>query len=169
MQLLAASLHRLMIFYLLSAISQLVDTAAMRTAAERVVASLRNRVFSALMRADVATIEAVPVGDLLSRLYVDAQTMQRELVDEVSELVQGLVEGVVATIMLYVISPSLPVCFLVAVPLSVLAAWLYGNRTARLAHQFSERAAAATATVSELLSGARQIKRRARRRMPTHT
>lgn len=152
------AIRRLVVCYALYALSLFLETATLRVAAERIVASLRRRVFSSLIRSDIAMVEKAPVADLISRLSTDTQMLQRVLVDDFANLIQGVIEATVATVMLFVLSPPLALYFSFAIPLSLLAAWLYGSRTSRLAKQFSERVAESNAIASELLTGIRQIK-----------
>lgn len=154
--------RRLLLVYLFGAVCRLSEVALMHFAAERVVYTLRKRVFSAMVRSDVATLDATTTGDLLSRLSNDVSVMQTIMTEEVVKLLQGGLEAAVCCTMLFVICPSLAAAGFVVVPLSVLAGLYYGNRTATFSESATTAFARASHVAEEQLSGIRIVKSFAR-------
>lgn len=152
----------LLALYAAGAACRLAEVLLMRDAAERIVYSLRVRVFSALVRSDVATLDAAPVGDLLSRLSADTTALQRVLTDDVVRLLQGALEAAAAAVVLLGLSRRLGALVLASAPLSVGAGVLYGARAARVAREVSTGFARANAVAAEQLGGIRIVKSFAR-------
>lgn len=138
--------------------TKFAEVALVRRAGERVVANLRSRVFSALVRSDVATLDKSSTGELLSRLSSDTTVLQRVLTDDFVKLMQGALETLVGCIMLFVLCKPLALFVYLTVPLTVSAGMWYGNRTARLAKQVSEAFARASQVAAEQLDGIRIVK-----------
>ena len=134
----------------------------MRIAGERVVASLRRKVFSTIIRSDVATLEKSSTGELVSRLSADTIALQRVMTTDVVQLLQGFLETCVACAMLLILcKPLAPIIFIV-VPMSVLAGMRYGYHTAKLAKSLSSALAQASAVATEQMDGIRIVKSFAR-------
>ena len=148
--------------YVIGACMQMVEVALMRIAGERVVASLRSRVFSSIVRADVETLDKSTTGDLMSRLSSDTTALQRVMTTDVVKMLQGALETLVACIMMAILSRQLAVMVYFMVPLSVFAGVLYGNRTSHLAKAVSTSLANASQVANEQLNGIKIVKSFAR-------
>lgn len=149
----------LLIFtYVGSAVLNFTEVTLMRIAAEKIAISIRTRVFSSLVRADIATLDASPVSDFVSRLSTDTAVLQRVIADDVAKVIQGFTELVVALGVLFWLSTSLALITAISIPITVITASIYGSRTAPLARSFSNATANASATASEVLTGIRTVK-----------
>lgn len=148
----------LVLCYTFSSILQMIDTVLLKTASERVVITIRKRVFRSLIRADISVFDTVPVSDFVSRLSTDTVVLQRVLSDDVSKIIQGFTEILVALILLFWLSIRLASILTVCIPISVAAALFYGARTAAYARDFSSATAGASSTASEFLTGIRTVK-----------
>lgn len=154
--------RRLLLFYLIGALCRLADVALMRVAGETIVASLRTRVFSKIIRADVAELDSTTTGELMSRMSSDTTALQRVMTDDVVKLLQGGLEALVGCVMLFVLCRKLAVIVYLTVPLTAGAGVFYGNRTADLAKKVSTAFANASGVASEQLNGIRIVKSFAR-------
>lgn len=148
----------LVICYAWSSILQMIDAVLLKTASERVVITIRKRVFSSLIRADISVFDSVSVSDFISRLSTDTVVLQRVLSDDVSKILQGFTEILVALILLFWLSIRLASILTVCIPIGIAAAMFYGARTAAYARDFSSATAGASATASEFLTGIRTVK-----------
>lgn len=148
----------LIISYFGSSLLQMAETVLLKKSAAKIVSTIRNRLFSSLIRADIALLDSLPVSDFVSRLSTDTVVMQRVIADDVSKIIQGLTEVAVALTILFWLSAHLASILVICIPISLVAASLYGARTAVFAREFSSANANASATASEFLSGVRTIK-----------
>lgn len=153
---------RLAIIYMIGAFFRLGEVSLMRIAGERIVASLRRRVFSKIVRSDVATLESTTTGELLSRLSSDTIALQRVMTDDVVKLTSGFLETLVGFSMLFLINVRLAAIVSFTLPLSVFAGIFYGGKTAKMAKGLSATLAKASQVASEQLNGIRIVKSFAR-------
>lgn len=149
---------RLLILYCLGALSRFAEVALVRRAGERIVAQLRARLFSAMVRADVAALDRTSTGDMLSRLSVDTAALQKVFTKDIIQLLQGVFEAIVACCLLFALCRVLSFLVYVTIPVSVGAGIWYGGRTAKMAKAVSEASAQASQVAGEQLGGVRIVK-----------
>jgi ATP-binding cassette subfamily B protein len=124
---------------------------------ERVVADVRQAVFSRVLGLDVGFFETTRTGEIISRLTSDTALLQ---VVVGSTLAVALRTGLLVAggiTMLAVTSPKLTGLVLVGTPLVVVPLWLLGYRVRRLSRASQDRIADIGAFVDEVLHGIRTV------------
>ena len=124
---------------------------------ERVVTSLRDRLYSHLLGLDASFHDNNRSGELISRLTSDIELLRYVLMFSVSGLLTGATITIGAITMLFITSPQLAFYVLIAIPLAVLPSILGGRRLRTLARAGQDRIADANAVASETLSAVRTV------------
>ncbi len=129
---------------------------------ERVVADLRNRLYSHLVSLDQSFFERTRSGELVSRLTADTELLRSVVGSSMSVALRSVVMVLGSVAMMVFTSPHLAAFTLVGIPLFVLPLVLGGRRLGRLSRQSQDRVADANALASEALGAIRTVQSHAR-------
>ncbi len=124
---------------------------------ERVIASLRDRLYTHLLGLDAGFHDRHRSGELVSRLTSDIELLRYVLMFSLSGLLRGATMMIGAVTMLFVTSPQLALYVLLAIPMAVMPSILGGKRLRILARTGQDRIADANAVASETLSAVRTV------------
>ena len=119
---------------------------------ERVVADVRNSVFSHLLSLSTEFFERVRTGELLSRLTADTTLVQTVIGSSASFALRSIVMALGALVMMAVTSPKLTAIAFLSVPLVLVAIILMGRRVRGLSRAAQDRIAETSALASEVLN-----------------
>ena len=119
---------------------------------ERVVADVRNSVFSHVLSLSSEFFERVRTGELLSRLTADTTLVQTVVGSSASFALRSLVMAIGALVMMAVTSPKLTALAFLSVPLVLVAIILMGRRVRGLSRAAQDRIAETAALASEVLN-----------------
>jgi subfamily B ATP-binding cassette protein MsbA len=129
---------------------------------ERVIADLRTRLYAHLQSMPLRFFANVRVGELISRLGNDVQTIQEAVTSTLLSLLSQTIMFVGGIIIISVMAPGLTLLMLAVVPLAVLAMVVLGRFIRRLSKQYQDGLAETTGTAEEALAGVRIVKSFAR-------
>ena len=118
------------------------------TLGERIVADLREEVFSHLVSLSLAYFDAAKTGELISRLTADTTQLKAAVGASVSVALRNLVLFFGATAMMVVTSPRLSAFVLGAIPVIVLPLYGFGRAVRRRSRAAQDTLADATAYAS---------------------
>ena len=124
---------------------------------ERVVAGLRNDLFSHLIEMPAAFFADRRTGELTSRLAADVGTLQTVMSHQISEFLRQLLFLVGGVVLLTLTHPILTATTLAVVPLVVGTAWVCGRRLRRASTAVQDQIAEATAVAEEAFSQIRTV------------
>jgi ABC transporter, permease/ATP-binding protein len=124
---------------------------------ERVVADLRNRLYSHLVGLDQTFFERNRSGDLVSRLSADTELLRNLVGSTMSVAVRSTVMVLGSVVMLVVTSPRLAAWTLLGIPVFVLPMVLGGRRLQKISRQSQDRVADANALAAEALGAIRTV------------
>ena len=128
------------------------------TAGERIVATLREDLYRAIVAQEIAFFDERRTGELVSRLASDTTILQSTVTANVS---MGLRHAVAITgglgFLLYT-SPRLTVLMLAVVPAVVVAGTIYGRRIRRLSRRVQDALAEASQVAEESIAGIRTVR-----------
>jgi ATP-binding cassette subfamily B protein len=127
------------------------------TLGERIVADLREDVFSHLVALSPAYFDRAKSGELISRLTADTTQIKAAVGASVSIALRNLVLFLGATAMMVVTSPRLSAFVLGAIPVIVLPLYGFGRAVRRRSRMAQDTLADATAYASELLGAVRVL------------
>ncbi|MGD2122050.1 MAG: ABC transporter transmembrane domain-containing protein [Gemmatimonadota bacterium] len=119
---------------------------------ERVVATLRQDLFKALVYQPPGFFDNRRVGELTSRISSDTGLLQGVLRFGVPELIRQGVFLVGALFLVTVTHPQLTLATLVAIPFTAVVGWLLGRRVRRLSTSIQDRLAAAVSRAEQVFT-----------------
>ena len=131
-------------------------------AAEQVVTQLRQDLYAALVRQEIAFFDAHRTGELTNRLASDTTVLQSMVTVNVSMALRHGVMGAGALVILLFTSWKLTLFMVMVVPVVVVIAKTYGRSIRRKSREVQDRLAEATEVAEESLSGIRTVRAFAR-------
>lgn len=129
---------------------------------EKVVASLRRRLFDHLLALDMAFYDRSRSGELVSRLSADSEQIRSMVGSSLSIALRSLVTLAGSAVMLVATSPRLAAMAAFGIPLVVLPIVLFGRRVQAVSQESQERIAEANARAAETLSAMSTVRSYAR-------
>jgi ATP-binding cassette subfamily B protein len=129
---------------------------------ERVVADLRERLYSHLLGLDPAFFETTRSGELVSRLSADTELLRSLVGSSVSVALRSFVMVLGSIGMMFVTSPRLATYTMVGIPLFVAPIVIGSRRLQKMSRQSQDRVADANALASEVLGNIRTVQSHAR-------
>ncbi|PCH35770.1 hypothetical protein WOLCODRAFT_107830 [Wolfiporia cocos MD-104 SS10] len=123
---------------------------------QRIVARLRERMYTAALQQDVDYVERGE-GDVLSRLTVDASIVGDSLTQNLSDGLRAVIMSSAGLGAMFYVSPQLTLLMLTIVPPVSLAAVFYGRYLKRLSNQTQEALGDLTKIATETLSALRTV------------
>jgi len=119
---------------------------------ERVVADVRNEVFSHVLSLSPEFFERARTGELLSRLTADTTLVQTVVGSSASFALRSLVMALGALVMMAVTSPKLTALAFLGVPVVLVSIIVLGRRVRGLSRAAQDRIADTSALASEVLN-----------------
>jgi ATP-binding cassette subfamily B protein len=127
------------------------------TLGERVVADLRERVFSHLTTLSPAFFDKAQTGEIVSRLAADTTQIKSAVGATASVALRNVILGFGALVMMVVTSPKLSGLVIAAIPVIVLPLVAFGRSVRRKSRQAQDTLADATAYASEQIGAVRTL------------
>lgn len=157
--------HELIIWgiaIIVAGLARLALSAVRRLVAGRVSLAvevdLRDGLYGALQRLELAFFDRQQTGQLMSRATVDLQAVRFFLGYGLIFIAQSIVTIALAAVAMFALQPALAALSLAPVPFVVVIAWLYGRRSRPALQEAQQRIAELTADTEENVSGVRVIK-----------
>ncbi|WP_026884087.1 ABC transporter ATP-binding protein [Clostridium akagii] len=122
----------LLISYLADAAINLFQGFAMASSSQRIVMSMRNKLFLKLQKLPVAFFDTNSHGDIMSRLSNDIDNVSTTISQSVIQLMSGIITIFGSLIMMIILSPILTLASLITVPLVFLLTRTIAKRTGKL-------------------------------------
>jgi ATP-binding cassette subfamily B protein len=129
---------------------------------ERALASLRDKLYSHLIRLDVGFFEKSRVGELTSRLSADTEVVQALIGSGVSIALRSAVMLLGAAVAMVWTAPSLAGLTALVIPGVMLPIMVFGRRVQKLSRASQDRLADAAAIANETLNASTAVKAYAR-------
>ncbi|HRX08193.1 MAG TPA: ABC transporter transmembrane domain-containing protein [Candidatus Limiplasma sp.] len=117
------------IFYLASSIFAYLLSVLMVYISRNVTRTMRKDLFSRIAEMPVGFFDTHPVGDVLSRIFYDVDTINTSLSSDVVQVLTSVITIVGSLVLMISISPVLVLVFLVTVPMSVFITRFITRRT----------------------------------------
>jgi ATP-binding cassette subfamily B protein len=127
-------------------------------AGERIVSRLREDVYRAILRQEIAFFDARTTGELTSRLASDTTVLQNTVSVNVSMALRNIVTVVGGIGALVWTSPKLTAVMLLVVPPVAVGAVLYGRRVRKLSREVQDALATASEVAEETIGGMRTVR-----------
>lgn len=129
---------------------------------ERVVADLRERLYSHLIGMDAEFHDRNRSGELVSRLTADSEMLRTVVGSTLSVALRSSVTVIGSFVMLFITSPRLASYAMLGIPLTVLPIVFTGRRLAKIAGMTQDRVADANALAAETLAAVRTVQAHSR-------
>lgn len=124
---------------------------------ERVVADLRERVFSHVLSLSPSFFENTRTGEVLSRLTADTTLIQTVVGSSASFALRNMVMAAGSLVMMLITSFYLTALTFIGVPLVVVPIILFGRRVRRLSRASQDRIADTSALAGETLNAVQTV------------
>jgi ABC transporter fused permease/ATP-binding protein len=131
-------------------------------AGERVVASLRTALYSAIVSQEVAFFDERRTGELTNRLASDTTVIQNTVTVNLSMLLRFFIMGLGAIGFLFYTSWRLTLITLAIVPVVAIGAAMLGRKLRAISRDFQDALAESTTVAEETISGIRTVRAFAR-------
>jgi ATP-binding cassette subfamily B protein len=140
------------------------------SAGERFLGSLRTATFDKLQALPLGFFERERAGVLVSRLTSDVQSLTEFIREALIEVVGSGLQIALTVVMLVILSPTLALVSLVALPILIASSWTFHHSAGRVYHAIRDRVADTLTALQEGLAGVRVVQafRRERRTLETY-
>lgn len=127
-------------------------------AAQRIVKSLRERLFDALVHREISFFDTANTGELTNRLSNDTESVQRAITTNVSVSCRNVIQLAGSLGFLFWTSPRLTAILLLVSPVVIATASWCGKRIRTLVERLQDLAASANGVAQEALSDMRTVR-----------
>ncbi len=148
----------MVIFYLVSSALSYVLSVLMIHISRKVVYKMREDVFTHLMELPVGYFDTHQMGDIISRISYDIDTVNTSLANDLVQILTTLITVVGAFSMMIAISPRLVLIFAFTVPLSTFLTKLITGKTRPLFRLRSRKLGELNGFVEEMITGQKTLK-----------
>jgi ATP-binding cassette subfamily B protein len=161
-----ANIDRAFVFLFVVALALAFATAArfyfVSLLGERVVADMRQQLYSHVIGLDAGFHDRTRSGELVSRLTADAELLRSVVGSSMSVALRSLITVIGSIAMLFVTSPHLASYALIGIPLAVLPIVIGGRRLQKASRASQDRVADANTLAAETLGAVRTVQAHAR-------
>jgi len=140
------------------------------SAGERFLGSLRTATFDKLQALPLGFFERERAGVLVSRLTSDVQSLTEFIREALIEVVGSGLQIALTVVVLVILSPTLALVSLVALPILIASSWTFHHSAGRVYHAIRDRVADTLTALQEGLAGVRVVQafRREKRTIETY-
>ncbi|MFH1879902.1 MAG: ABC transporter ATP-binding protein, partial [Bacillota bacterium] len=146
------------VFYLASSIFSYLLSILMVYISRNVTRSMRRDLFNRIAEMPVGFFDTHPVGDVISRIFYDVDTINTSLSSDVVQVLTSFITIIGSLGLMIAISPELALVFVVTVPLSVLITRFITRRTQPLFRWRSRKMGELNDYSEEMISGLKTLK-----------
>lgn len=125
---------------------------------EKSMADIRQTLYSKIVSLPVSFFEQRRVGELMSRITADVQSLQDVLAFTLAELFRSVMTVVVGIIIICFISWKLTIFMLATFPVAIVVAMVFGRYIRKLSKQAQDELATANVIVEETLQSINVVK-----------
>lgn len=148
----------MIVFYFCSSILSYIISIIMVKTARNVVYSLRKDAFDTLLNLPLSYFDKNSIGDVLSKITYDIDTMGSTLSTDLINILTSIVTLVGSFFMMFTISKKLLLIFFITIPMSAISTKYITNKTRPLFRQRAKKIGDLNGFVEENISGLKIIK-----------
>lgn len=148
----------MIVFYLISSVLSYGLSVLMIDISRKVVYQMRKDVFHQLMELPIGYFDTHQIGDILSRISYDIDTINTSLSNDFVQILATFITVIGALSMMIVISPKLVFIFVFTVPLSMVLTKIITGKTRPLFRLGSRKLGELNGFVEEMISGQKTLK-----------
>jgi len=148
----------LICFYFASSILSLLLNQIMIRMSKKITKTIREDAFSKISSLPISFFDTNTIGDIISRMSYDIDTIGSGLATNLVSIVTSFVTVVGSFVMMLITAPILCLIFLVPVPLSLLFTWYMVKKTRPLFKTRSKKLGELNGYTEEMVTGAKSIR-----------
>ncbi|XP_038065674.1 mitochondrial potassium channel ATP-binding subunit-like [Patiria miniata] len=149
---------KLIIAYCLQALCTSSYISLLSAVGERTAVRMREALFAALLRQDIAFFDSHHTGELINRLSADVQDFKSAFKLCIAQGLRGFTQTLGAGAAMYVLSPKLTLLLIMVVPGLVLVGTGIGASLRSLSRKVQEQVAMGTSVADEALGNMRTVR-----------
>ncbi len=146
------------VFYLVSACLSYILSRVMINLSQSISRRLRQDVFEKLMELPVSFFDKQQIGDIISRISYDIDTVSASLSNDILAILTSVITVVGSFVMMIVKSPILVLVFVVTIPISLLFTRYMMKHIRPLFRKRSKKLGELNGYVEEVVTGQKTIK-----------
>lgn len=146
------------VFYVLSGVISYLISILMINTSRKITFKMRHDIFEKLQELPVGYFDTHPVGDILSRISYDTDTINTTLSTDVVHVFAGILTVVGSLGMMIFISPQLTLIFAVTVPVAIIMVKIITGKTRPLFRARTKKLGELNGFVEEMSSGQKTIR-----------
>jgi ABC-type multidrug transport system fused ATPase/permease subunit len=144
--------------FILQAIAFYLRTYLFGIVGQRVVATLRSKLYIQIINQPITFFDSARVGELVSRLTSDTALIQDAVSIKLSVLIRYSVQVLIGVALMLYFSPRLSITLLLILPILVMLSMILGKKLRALSKIQQTQLAAATIVAEETFGGMRIVK-----------
>lgn len=148
----------MLVFYIASSVLSYLQQLLMIRLSRGIVRHMREDIFAKLMRLRVSYFDQTPVGDIISRISYDIDTLNATLSTDLIQICSSIVTVIGSLAMMTSISPRLCLVFAFTVPLAILVTTKMAGMFRPLFRARSGKLGELNGYAEELLSGQKTVR-----------
>lgn len=148
----------MIVFYICSSVLSYIISIVMVKTARNVVYSLREDAFDTLLNLPVSYFDKNSIGDILSKLTYDIDTMGSSLSTDLVNILTSVFTLVGSFFMMFTISKKLVLVFFITIPMSIFSTKYITKKTRPLFRNRAKKIGELNGFVEEHISGIKVIK-----------
>ena len=125
---------------------------------ERLAMRLRKRLYNSILSQETGFFDSSRTGELINRISADTQVIQSALTVNISMLVRGLFQAVIAITMIFLVSWQLSLIMMAIIPIIVFIGTRFGKFVKRVQGEVQDALAEATQAADEAISSIRTVR-----------
>lgn len=142
--------------YVVGALAQRAQTYQVGSVGQRVLAGMRERLFAKFQTLPVSFFDTQPIGDLMSRITNDVDTLNQLLAQGLTQLLGSILSLVGVLVAMLLLDVPLAVTSFSIIPLMLLTIWYLGRRARAAYRATRETTGAVMAGLQEEIGGVRE-------------
>ena len=148
----------MLVLYIISSLLMYALSSLMIYISQKIVVKMRQDLFNKFLDLNVSYFDKHQIGDMLSRISYDIDTINTSLSSDLVQLFGSLIVVIGAFLMMLWISLPLLTVFFITIPLSILTTRFLSKRTRPLFRERSRKLGDMNGYVEETISGLKTIK-----------
>lgn len=148
----------MIVTYLFSSILLYLVSLIMIRISKRVIYKMREDSFNSLMEAPISYFDTNSLGDIISRVSYDIDTVNTSLTSDIVQIVSSVFTVIFSFIMMIIIKPILVLIFVVTIPLCLIYSRVLIKKTRILYSKRSYELGNMNGYAEEVITGTKSIK-----------
>ncbi|OLY84904.1 ATP-dependent permease MDL1, mitochondrial [Smittium mucronatum] len=144
-------------FFAIGALANFGRVYMIRKASESMIARLRTKIYSSIIREDMTFFEINRSGDLVSRLTVDTTIVSKSITNNVSDGLRSALSVVAGLSMMIYMSPKLSIIMLLVIPPIAGYAVFYGKFVKKITQRTQQALGDITKEAEERINNIRTV------------